>query len=260
MIQILALILFILLLIVGGERGAVAVMALGGNIAVLAVTVILLANGMPVLPTVFAAALVISYITLIRQNGSNVKTRAALVSVAAIMLVLSVFISMTVWRAGVGGLNEIQAIQEDIQFYYTPDIDIPMQQVTTGIVILSALGAVMDTALSVTSAVYEVSVHRKGLTRKEYVMSGIQVGKDIIGTTANTLLFAYFGESLLLFSYLVNGKYNWEMILNSKFLFQGLAMMAAGMIACLLAVPVSSYAIALALSKHSSEKSSCLLR
>lgn len=143
----------------------------------------------------------------------------------------------------------IQAIQEDIQFYYNVDIGIPMQQIATGIVILSALGAIMDTALSVTSAVYEVSVHRPRLTKREYVKSGMQVGKDIIGTTANTLLFAYFWEALMLFAYLINGKYNCEFILNSKFLFQGLAMMAAGMIACLLAVPVSAYAIATVIGK-----------
>ena len=68
-------------------------------------------------------------------------------------------------------------IQEDVQLYYTMDIDIHMQQIAAGIVILSALGAVMDTALSVTSAVYEVSVHKSGLDRREYFHSGLQVGK-----------------------------------------------------------------------------------
>lgn len=250
MIQVLAIILFVLLLLVGGDRGAITVMSLAGNIAVLGAAVLFLANGTPVFLVILLATVCISYITLIRQNGSNVKTRAALASVIGIMTMLSVFIALTVWRTGAGGLNEIQAIQEDIQFYYNIDIGIPMQQVATAIVILSALGAIMDTALSVTSAVYEVSIHRPVLTKTEYVKSGMQVGKDIIGTTANTLLFAYFGESLLLFAYLVNGKYNWEIILNSKFLFQGLAMMAAGMIACLLAVPVSAYAIASVIGKE----------
>lgn len=164
------------------------------------------------------------------------------------MLFLSVAIAIIVSITNAGGLNEIQSIQEDVAFYYTLDIQIPMQKIAVGIVILSALGAIMDTALSITSAVYEVSLHKQELSRKEYVLSGIQVGKDIIGTTANTLLFAYFGESILLFSYLVNMKYSWEMILNSKLLFQGLAMMSAGMIACLLAVPVSSYIIAKVIS------------
>ena len=49
MIAILALILFVLLLAVGGERGAVSVMALAGNIIVLSLTVLLLASGWPIL-------------------------------------------------------------------------------------------------------------------------------------------------------------------------------------------------------------------
>ena len=47
MIGVLALVLFLLLILIGGDRGAVAVLALCGNIAVLAFTVILLANGAP---------------------------------------------------------------------------------------------------------------------------------------------------------------------------------------------------------------------
>ncbi len=134
------------------------------------------------------------------------------------------------------------------------DIDINMQKIASGIVILSALGAVMDTALSVTSAVYEVSVHKKELSRKEYFQSGIQVGRDIIGTTVNTLLFAYFGESMMMFTYLAKGKYNLEMVLNSKFLFQGLAMMSVGIIACLLAVPLSSWTVSWMLTRGEEQK------
>lgn len=248
MILVLVLVLCIFLFFVGGERGAIVVTTLAGNVCVLAVTIILLANGMPIFPIIFLATILISYITLIQQNGKNQKTWSALVSVSGIMLFLSVAIAIIVSITNAGGLNEIQSIQEDVAFYYTLDIQIPMQKIAVGIVILSALGAIMDTALSITSAVYEVSLHKQELSRKEYVVSGIQVGKDIIGTTANTLLFAYFGESILLFSYLVNMKYSWEMILNSKLLFQGLAMMSAGMIACLLAVPVSSYIIAKVIS------------
>ena len=240
MIGVLALVLFLLLILIGGDRGAVAVLALCGNIAVLAFTVILLANGAPPFLVIFAATLSISYITLLKQNGNNLKTRSALLSVALIMFALSICIYLGVWKTGSGGLNEIQMIQEDVQLYYTMDIDIHMQQIAAGIVILSALGAVMDTALSVTSAVYEVSVHKSGLDRREYFHSGLQVGKDIIGTTVNTLLFAYLQQ----------GKYNLEMVLNSKFLFQGLAMMFVGVIACLLAVPISAWTVSQMLTKE----------
>ena len=55
--------------------------------------------------------------------------------------------------------------------------------------------------LSVTSSVYEVWTHKNSLTAKELTSSGYQVGKEIIGTTVNTLLFAYLGGSILLFAY-----------------------------------------------------------
>ena len=194
MIWFLALILFVLLITVGGERGASAVLALCGNIGVLALTVLLLASGKPPLLIIPVAAVLISYLTLMKQNGSNLKTKTAFLTVAVVMAVLSVGICVGVWKTGSAGLNEIQAVQEDVQFYYTTDLVISMQQVAVGVVLLSALGAVMDTALSVTSAVYEVAVHRKDLDRSAYFRSGIEVGKEIIGTTVNTLVFAYLGR------------------------------------------------------------------
>ena len=62
---------------------------------------------------------------------------------------------------------------------------------------------------------------------------------EIIGTTVNTLLFAYLGGSILLFAYVQTQQYNLEIILNSKFLFQDVAIMLSGAIACLFTVPVS---------------------
>lgn len=103
----------------------------------------------------------------------------------------------------------------------------------------STLGAVIDTALSVTSSVYEVWTHKNSLVEKELTSTGYQVGKEIIGTTVNTLLFAYLGGSILLFSYVQTQKYSLEIILNSRFLFQDVAIMLFGAIACLVAVPVS---------------------
>ena len=151
MIWFLALILFVLLITVGGERGASAVLALCGNIGVLALTVLLLASGKPPLLIIPVAAVLISYLTLMKQNGSNLKTKTAFLTVAVVMAVLSVGICVGVWKTGSAGLNEIQAVQEDVQFYYTTDLVISMQQVAVGVVLLSALGAVMDTCLLYTS-------------------------------------------------------------------------------------------------------------
>ena len=69
MIGILALILFGLMMVIGGDRGAVSVMSLAGNLLVLSLAIILMAGGhSPLIITGIAAGL-ISYITLVKQNG-----------------------------------------------------------------------------------------------------------------------------------------------------------------------------------------------
>ena len=74
MIGILALILFGLMMVIGGDRGAVSVMSLAGNLLVLSLAIILMAGGhSPLIITGIAAGL-ISYITLVKQNGKNQKT------------------------------------------------------------------------------------------------------------------------------------------------------------------------------------------
>ena len=118
-------------------------------------------------------------------------------------------------------------------YYYSTDIHINMLHVAVFVTVFSTLGAVIDTAL------YEVWTHKNSLTAKELTSSGYQVGKEIIGTTVNTLLFAYLGGSILLFAYVQTQQYNLEIILNSKFLFQDVAIMLSGAIACLFTVPVS---------------------
>ena len=69
------------------------------------------------------------------------------------------------------------------------------------------------------------------------IKSGMHIGSEVIGTTVNTLLFAYLGESLLLFSYLKMQKYSMELLLNSKILFQNCVSMFFGAIACVLVMP-----------------------
>ena len=69
MIGILALILFVLMLVIGGERGATSVMALAGNIIVLAFTIIFLARGHSPFFILFFATVAISCVSLFGQNG-----------------------------------------------------------------------------------------------------------------------------------------------------------------------------------------------
>ncbi len=224
MIIFLALVLFFLMIIIGGDRGAVSIMALAGNIIILFFSVMLMSSGFPALLLILTAGGSVCYNSLFYQNGNNAKTRAAFLATLVVMLILFIPIYIITWRAGSYGLNELQISEDDFMYYYNTDISINMLHVAVFVSVFSTLGAVIDTALSVTSSVYEVWTHKNSLTEKELTSSGYQVGKEIIGTTVNTLLFAYFGGSILLFSYVQTQKYDLEIILNSRFLFQDVAI------------------------------------
>lgn len=244
MLGILGLILLFSVIIVGGERGAISLIALCGNLLLLSLSIFLMAIGVPSLLVTIGASGAVSCITLFYQNGSNIKTWSAFVAVVVTMSVLFVFIYGVVWRTEIGGLNEIQAVGEDVLYYYNVNLGISMKNVMASIIILSTLGAVLDMSLTVTVSVYEVKNHKPDITITEMIKSGMHIGSEVIGTTVNTLLFAYLGESLLLFSYLKMQKYSMELLLNSKILFQNCASMFFGAIACVLVMPISAILLA----------------
>lgn len=244
MLIILGLILISLIVIVGGDRGVVSLIALVGNLLLLSFAIWLMAAGVPVLFVTVGAGIVISCITLFYQNGTNVKTWSAFISVAITMLVLFFVIYVVIWSTEAGGLNEIQSVGDDI-LYYNMDLNISMRNVMVSCILLSTLGAKFsDMALTVTTSVYEVKNHKSEMKFTELVESGMKIGREVIGTTVNTLLFAYLGESLLLFTYLKMQNYSLELLLNSKILFQNFASMIFGAIACVMVMPIAAVLMA----------------
>ena len=205
MLMILGFILLFLIMIIGGDRGVISLISLVGNMLLLSLAIWLMAAGAPVLLVTVGVGIIISCVTLFYQNGTN----------------------------------EIQAAEDDV-LYYNMNLDINMRNVATAVIILSTLGAVLDMALTVTTSVYEISIHKPEMKLTELVESGMQIGREVIGTTVNTLLFAYLGESLLLFSYLKMQDYTLETLLNSKILFQNCVSMIFGAIACVVVMPVAA--------------------
>ena len=170
MLIILGLILISLIVIVGGDRGVVSLIALVGNLLLLSFAIWLMATGVPVLFVTVGAGIVISCITLFYQNGTNVKTWSAFISVAITMLVLFFAIYVVIWSTEAGGLNEIQSVGDDI-LYYNMDLNISMRNVMVSVILLSTLGAILDMALTVATSVYEVKNHKSEMKFTELVES-----------------------------------------------------------------------------------------
>ena len=89
MIIFLALILIFLVILIGGERGAMSIMTLAGNIVILFFSIILMSAGFPVLLLILVAGAGICYNSLFYQNGNNPKTRAAFLATMNIIKMIS---------------------------------------------------------------------------------------------------------------------------------------------------------------------------
>ena len=108
-------------------------------------------------------------------------------------------------------------------------------------VIVGIVGAVIDVAIAVSSAVYEVKCKNPELTERELLASGFRMGGNILGTTVNTLLFAGLGESLLMYLEMKELHYTFGQLLNSKAFFQMLFPVMMSAIGCVCIVPVAAW-------------------
>ena len=84
------------------------------------------------------------------------------------------------------------------QLLYSGFSGLDLQDIFFGAIVLASSGAVMDLAMDISAGVSEVARHSPGLGRRELFMSGIRIGRAVVGTMTTTLLLAYSGGYLTL--------------------------------------------------------------
>lgn len=110
-------------------------------------------------------------------------------------------------------------------------------------IILGSMGAIMDVSMSISSALTEIREKSPHLGSKEIYNSGLNIGKDMVGTMVNTLILAYIGSSL--FEMIVINK-NLESLpfirlLNYEFIGVEILKSFAGSVGILVSIPLTAY-------------------
>ena len=105
--------------------------------------------------------------------------------------------------------------------------------------LISSLGAVMDVAMSIGSAIAEIHAQNPAISRADLFKAGMHVGRDMMGTDSNTLILAFAGGSvsMLVLDYAYDLPY--QQMINSNNI--GIAIMQglSGSFGIVLAVPVT---------------------
>ena len=106
---------------------------------------------------------------------------------------------------------------------------------------VSTLGAEMDISISVASAISEVGLGNPSLGRMALFRAGMNVGRDMMGTMANTLILAFAGTSLNAVILIYSLQRSAYQILNSNALTIEIAQSLSAGLAVILTVPAVAY-------------------
>ena len=108
-------------------------------------------------------------------------------------------------------------------------------------IIVSALGACMDVGMSIASSLDEIKMKNSDITWKELFKSGMNIGRDVIGTMTNTLILAYVGGSLTLILLFMACNMSIIDILNKETIAEQIISAIAGSMGVIYTVPITSF-------------------
>lgn len=245
---IFVLILFILIVIIGRNKGIKSIIGLGYTLYLVIYFLLptVFSGYPPVIMSVICMALS-TIVTLMLLNGKSKKTYGAIIAtILGVILSAICFYLLSIFL----NINGFSSDEAESLVLIARATNLQIKDILFAGVLVSSLGAIMDVGMSIVSALYEVHYHQPNLTKKALFNSGIEIGKDMIGTMTNTLILAFTGSAFV--SLLVLFSYNVDILqlLNSNYLVIEFGQGIAGTLGIVLTVPIASYVAAIFLTKE----------
>lgn len=236
-----------LLIYVGRKKGFYSLISIGLTVLLIthALSPLILIGINPVLATILICV-ASTAATMYLVGGCNAKSTSAVIGAILSLLFAGLLSYITMFTAHLTGFTE-----ENSMFLYTAHPELDFIGITISTMILATLGAVMDVAMSIASTINEIYITDNTKTVKDLFISGMNVGRDIIGTMANTLILVYLGGSLPLL--LLAGNIDLQKFINLNQVVTETASALIGSIAIVICVPFTAVA-ASQMIKHFSAK------
>jgi uncharacterized membrane protein len=230
--------LFVLaLLLVGKRKGLVTVFTLA--VTVLAIFFVLLpllkAGHSPIGVTILVASGV-TLVTMAFVGGLHWKTVAAVTGTVGGVLVAGLLSLLVGGAVRLTGFSS----EEAQMLLYMEGGPLDVRGLLFAGIIIGSLGAVMDVAMSIAAAVHEVRCANPRLCFRELFRSAMNVGRDVMGTMANTLILAYVGSTLPLLLLFMGYEMPWISIINSDLVATEVVRALAGSIGLVATIPLTA--------------------
>lgn len=225
-----AVLFIILALIIGGFKGLRSLTSLIFNVIIFAIVIELFSKKINLTIICIIASILFIILSILIVCGKNKKAFSAIIATMAGTFI-SVVIAVLVIQ-----LNNWNGIHtEEMEFLtHSPNQIFFME------ILIGTLGGIMDVAISIASSMYEIYDKNPLIETKALVKSGISIGKDIMGTMANTLVFAYVSGSIPMILLVIKNNYPISYIININLSLEIIRALT-GSIGIVLSIPIAIF-------------------
>ena len=227
----------VLLLIIGGFNGLKTLLSLIIAVAMIFFGYIpLIIRGVNPILASLGISIPVVIITLVIISGRNIKTLVAIIGTSLGVIISGILAFVFGNFAHLTGLAD----DSSISLAYIPQFrNLDYKGILFGTILIGAIGAIMDVAISIASALYEISTLDKNITGKNMIISGMNIGKDMMGSMSNTLILAYVGTTLHLIILFIVYKIRFIEIINLDSIATEIIRAMAGSIGLIITIPVT---------------------
>lgn len=231
--------LFLLMLwIIGGKKGFKSAIGLVFTfICIIYLFLPMLYKGYSPFLSAVIVIILITIVSLYLIDGITKKSISAMIGTIIGVIIAGICAAGFGYVAKISGYN-VSEVEELV--FVANNTELKVGGILFSAILIASLGAVMDVSMSISSTLTEIYNHNKNIGRVELFKSGINVGRDMMGTMYNTLILAFTGGSIntLILNYAYALKHN--QIINMYEIGIEIMQGVSGSIAIILSVPLVS--------------------
>lgn len=235
----LIILFFATILLISGKKGISSINSLTLTVVLIfSVFFPMVLKGINPMLASISICILATTITLLSIGGPGIKTYSAVIGTLG-----GTFFSI-ILTYSFGFIMNIKGIFDenaDLINYSTTGYSLNLRDMLYAGIVIGALGAIMDVCMSISSAMDEICKANRKISNYDLFISGIQIGRDSIGTMSNTLILAYVGSSinLLVIFYMYNQSF--IQLINGEEIASEILRALSGSIGLVLSIPITSF-------------------
>ena len=234
-----------LVILLSRRQGVLSLVGLGASLALVVLFVVpaILEGASPV-GVALVGALTVMFITIPLCHGLGAKAVAACLGTTVALSVTVLLAEAFTRAARLSGLTTDEA-----SFVAASDNGVSMRGLVVAGMVIGALGVLDDLTVSQSSTVLALRSANPALGARELYRRALDVGRDHVAATVNTLVLAYVGAALpILLVFSLSGQ-SFSGAVGSEVVAAEIVAMLVGSIGLVLAVPITTALAALLAAK-----------